>query len=95
MDKDITKEVTLGALETIIENKGRFKPLGIDGLEFLPVEGYVPDFSDKAYVEQFIARMNDRVAFIEKKATDRGGYDKLPDEALASMKSIAQKAAKL
>ncbi len=95
MDKDITKEVTLGALETIIENKGGFKSLGIDGLEFLPVEGYAPDFSDKAYVDQFIARMNDRVAFIKEKETVRGGYDKLPQEALDAMEAVAEQAAKL
>jgi phosphoenolpyruvate carboxykinase (ATP) len=95
MGKDITKEVTLGALESIIENTGKFETFGIDGLEFLPVEGYVPNFKDKAYVKQFIARMNDRVAFIKEKETVRGGYDKLPHEALDSMVRVAEKAAKL
>ena len=51
MDKDVTKEVTLGVLESIIENRGSFKTFGIDRLEILPVVGYEPDFSDKAYVE--------------------------------------------
>ena len=95
MGKDITKEVTLKALETIIENKGGFKALGLDGMDFLPIEGYVPDFKDKKYVEKFIARMNDRVAFIKEKETARGGYDKLPQEALDSMVKVAEVALKM
>lgn len=95
MDKDVTKEVTLDALETMIENKGGFKSLSIDGLEFMPVEGYIPDFSDAEYKKQFIARMNDRVEFIKSKDTVRGGYDKLPAEALESMKKIAEAAKNL
>lgn len=95
MGKDVTKEITLDALERIIENKGGFKSLGIDGLEYLPVEGYIPDFSDEEYSKQFIARMNDRVEFIKSKDTLRGGYDKLPKEALDAMIKAAQKAAKL
>jgi phosphoenolpyruvate carboxykinase (ATP) len=95
MGKDITKEITLGALETIIENKGGFKSLGLDGLEYLPVAGYEPDFSNDEYRTQFIARMNDRVTFIKNKETARGGYDKLPQEALDSMVKVADQAAKL
>jgi phosphoenolpyruvate carboxykinase (ATP) len=95
MGKDITKEITLGALETIIEAKGGFKALGLDGLEYLPVEGYEPNFKDEEYRTQFIARMNDRVGFIQEKETARGGYDKLPQEALDSMVKVAEQAAKL
>ena len=51
--------------------------------------------ADAAYKEQFIARINDRIGFIEKKAMERGGYDELPAEAVERMKSVAEQAAKL
>jgi phosphoenolpyruvate carboxykinase (ATP) len=95
MDKGVTTEITLGALETIVEEKGGFKPFGIDGLEILSIDGYEPNFSDANYKKQFIARMNDRIGFIEAKDTVRGGYDKLPAEALESMKKVAEAAQKL
>jgi hypothetical protein len=81
MGKKIPKEVTLGSLEKIIEKKAEFKPFGnIDKFEYLPVEGFIPDFSDPGYSEQLAKRMLDRVAFIEECALVKGGFDKLPDE---------------
>jgi phosphoenolpyruvate carboxykinase (ATP) len=93
--KKVTKEATLGAIEQIVEGTARFVPLGVDGLSYLPVDGFNLDFRDSAYKQQFIARINDRVAFIEKQITSRGGIDKLPDEALAVMKKAAEQASKL
>ncbi len=49
MGKDVTKEVALGALETIVESKGGFKAIGVEGFEILPIDGYVPDFGDAEY----------------------------------------------
>lgn len=93
MDKKVTKEATLGSLEKIVEGSADFKPFGkIDGLSYLPVEGFEPDFGDKDYAEQVAKRMNDRVEFISSRATVKEGYDKMPDEALEAMKKIAQQA---
>ena len=53
------------------------------------------DFEDANYKEQFVARISDRVAFIESKKTARGGCDELPAEALKCMQSAAKQAEKL
>jgi len=42
-----------------------------------------------------VARLKDRIAFIESKKTMRGGYDELPEETLEYMKSAAAQAEKL
>lgn len=93
MDKKVTKEMTLGSLEKVVEGTATFKPFGkIEGFSYLPVEGMEPDFSDAAYAEQVAARMNDRVEFIKSRDTAKGGYDKLPAEVLEAMKKIAAQA---
>ena len=61
----------------------------------LAVDGYDMDFTDADYKAQFVSRIEDRVEFIKSKDTARGGYDKLPKEALDSMQNIAEQAKKL
>lgn len=95
MDKKVTVEATLGSIEAIVEGKAKFKDIGIDGISVLEIDGYDMDFSDADYKAQFVARINDRISFIESKSTLRGGYDELPAEALESMKSVAEQAKKL
>ncbi len=93
MEKKIPKEVTLGSLEQIVEKKASFKPFGkIEGMEYLPVEGFVPDFKDANYADQFSKRMQDRVKFIEDCKTVKEGFNKLPEEALDAMKKVAEEA---
>lgn len=95
MDKKVPKEVTLGSLEAIVENRASFKPFGkIDGMDYMPVDGFEPDFSDKSYAEQVAKRMEDRVSFIKSCETLKEGFNKLPDEALATMKKVAEQAEK-
>jgi len=92
MDKKVTKEVTLGSLEKIIEGAATFEPFaGLDSVSYMPVDGYEPDLSDAAYRKQFVARMKDRVDYIASRKEQRGGFDKLPDEALASMEAVLKK----
>ena len=95
MGKKIKKEVTLGVIEGIVEGTSTFKETGIDGISYQVVEGFEPNFKDAEYKKTFVARIADRVAFIEKQITNRGGIDKLPDEALAAMKKVADQASKL
>lgn len=95
MDSKVTVQATLGSLEKIVEKKAEYTDLGIEGMSYLPIEGYIPDFSDANYKKQFIARIKDRIGFIEKKTTDRGGYDELPAEALETMKKVVVQAEKL
>ena len=86
MDKKVPKEITLGSIEKILEVKATFKKLGnLSTLEYLDVPGFEPDFEDEEYKKQFVARMKDRVEFIESRKEFKDGYDKLPDEALEAM----------
>lgn len=95
MGKDVSKEITLGSIEKIVEGKAEFTKLGeLSDLEYLDIPGYEPNFEDKNYRDQFIARMKDRVEFIESRKDFKDGYDKLPDEALKAMKKILDEAKK-
>ena len=44
--------------------------------------------NDSDYVSQLKARMQDRVNEIKEFETAKGGYDKLPDEALAAIQKV-------
>ena len=62
MDKDIGPKVTLGIIEAIVEGTAEFKQwANFTDLEIMEIEGYVPDFNDSEYKNQFTARMKDRV----------------------------------
>ncbi|MGN0466406.1 MAG: phosphoenolpyruvate carboxykinase (ATP) [Lachnospiraceae bacterium] len=96
MGKKVQKEDTLGVLETVVEGKGEFKQWGpFEDIEIMDWEGFVPDLTDKEYVKTLQARMEDRVKAVEKFATAKDGYDKLPDEALNALKKIVEEAATL
>ena len=57
-------------------------------IEIMDWEGFVPDLSDKDYTDQLKARMNDRVNEVKEFAVAKGGYDKLPDEAVAALEKV-------
>lgn len=89
MGKDITPKITLGIIEAIIEDKADFKKwANFSNMEIMEIEGYVPDFNDSEYKRQFTARMNDRLQFIRSRETEKGGYDKLPSEALEAVEKL-------
>lgn len=96
MGKKVQKEDTLGVLEAVVEGKGTFKQWGpFEDIEIMDWEGFVPDLSDKDYVAQLQAAMQNRVDAVEGFATKKEGYDKLPDEALEALKKIVAEAASL
>ena len=87
--KDVTKHVTLGILEAIVEKKANFKQWGpFEDIEIFEQEGYVPDLSDENYVKALKARMNDRLDFVQSRNTFKDGYDKLPEDALAAVQKV-------
>ena len=89
MGKKITKEVTLGVLESIVEGKAKFKKWGnFSDIEIAEQKGYVPDMKDKNYLEQLKARMADRVKFVEELDKKQGGFDRLPADALKAIKKV-------
>ena len=89
MGKKVQPKDTLGILEAIVERKADFKPWGpFSDIEILEWEGFVPDMNDEEYVAQLKARMNDRVNEIKAFAIEKGGYDKLPADALAAIQKV-------
>ena len=91
MGKKVQKEDTIGILEAIVEGKAEFKQWGpFEDIEIFEWEGFVPDLNDPEYVAALKARMNDRVQFVESRNTVKGGYDKLPEDALAAIKKVVE-----
>ena len=89
MGKKVQPKDTLGILETIVEGKADFKQWGpFEDIEIMDWEGFVPDLNDAEYKTQLKARMQDRVNAVEKFGTDKGGYDKLPEEAVEALKKL-------
>ena len=94
MGKDIKPKDTLGVIEQVIEGKATFKPFGpISDIELLEWEGFVPDFEDEEYLKTLKARMQDRVNFVEERNKKKGGFDKLPADALEALQKIMEELA--
>lgn len=51
-------------------------------------EGFVPNLDDAEYKAALKNAMQNRLDAVEKFSTDKGGYDKLPDEALEAIKKL-------
>ncbi len=87
--KDVTKDITLGVLEAIVEKRADFKQWGpFEDIEIFEQEGYVPDLEDADYVAALKARMNDRLEFVKSREIFKDGYDKLPDDALEAIQKV-------
>ena len=96
MGKKVQPKDTLGILETIVEGKAKFTQWGpFEDIEIMDWEGFTPDLSDKAYTTALKNAMQNRVEAVEGFTTKKEGYDKLPDEALESLKKIVDEAASL
>lgn len=89
MGKKVQPKDTLGVIEAIVEGKAQFKQWGpFEDIEIFEWEGFVPDLSDAEYVAQLKARMTDRLEFIKSRDTVKGGFDKLPEDALAAIQKV-------
>jgi phosphoenolpyruvate carboxykinase (ATP) len=89
MGKKVQPKDTLGILESIVEGKAQFKKWGpFSDIEIMDWEGFIPDMNDTEYLTQLKARMQDRVNEVSEFATVKGGYDKLPDDALDALKKV-------
>ena len=89
MGKKVQPKDTLGVIEAIVDGKATFKQWGpFEDIEIFEWDGFVPDLNDKKYVEQLKARMLDRVKFVESRDTVKGGFDKLPQEALDAVNKV-------
>lgn len=96
MGKKINKEITLGLIEDIVEEKAKFKQWGpFSDIEIYEIEGFVPDLKDEEYVKTMKARMQDRLNFVSSLETKDSGYDKLPADAAEAIQSVVKQAESL
>ena len=84
----MTKEVSLGVIETVVDGKAHFELFGgLPGMEYLPVEGYeVPDMNGE-YAELIRDRMQFRLDYL-KAFNDANPEHQIPQDALESIKTI-------
>jgi len=81
----VTPKVTLGLIEDIVTNKATFEKFGpFSSLQYYKIDGYEPDFNNKAYCANVKARMQDRLDFVSKLE----GMDKLPTDAIDAIKKM-------
>lgn len=85
LDKKIPKEVTLSILESLVEDKLEFKPMGnLDGISYAEIEGFEPNIEDENYRKMWSSSLDYRIDFI----SNLKERDKLPDEALIRLKDL-------
>ena len=90
LDKDITKDVTLGVIESIVEETATFKPFGDGtGLAYLDVPGYEPPMEDESYKKLVKERMTMRIEFLQTFNQEHPDFP-LPDEAIHAFDQIVQ-----
>lgn len=93
MGKKVTKEDTLGVIESVVEGKAKFKKWGpFTDIEIYEWSGFEPNLNDAAYVNELCARMQDRVEFVKSRDTVKGGFDKLPSDALEAIEKVVKEA---
>ncbi|HHX80888.1 MAG TPA: phosphoenolpyruvate carboxykinase (ATP) [Acholeplasmataceae bacterium] len=87
LDKKIGPKTTLGLIEDIVTEKAKFEPFGpFSALEYYPIEGYLPDFTDRTYLEMVKARLLDRLNYV----SELDDFNKLPEEALNAIKKVTE-----
>ena len=85
---------TLGILETIVEGKASFEKWGpFEDIEIMydwsgKTADFKPDLNNAEYKAALKSAMQSRVDAVEGFNTNNGGYDKLPEEALAALKKL-------
>lgn len=90
LDKDITKEVTLGVIESIVEDTATFKPFGNDtGLSYLEVSGYEPPLDNEEYKVLLKERMTMRKDFLSSFNETNLAYP-LPEETIIAINKIIE-----
>ncbi len=73
---------TLSILEAIVEDKANWVPFGsFSGMRTLELPDFKVDTQDESYRGQLRARFQDRLNFVVSRETERGGMDRLPDDA--------------
>lgn len=87
LEDKISKDVTLGIIEDIVTKKAKFEKFGpFEDLEYLPIEGFKPDFQDQDYVKLVKDRMLNRLSYVK----ELDEFDRLPEEALNAIEKLTK-----
>lgn len=93
MGTKVKKEHTLGIIEAIVEGSAKFHKWGnLEDIQIMDIEGFDASFDNKEFAEQFKARMQDRIAFVKSRETEKNGIDKLPADALEALENVVKQA---
>ena len=91
LDRKISKEITIGIIESIVDETAEFKDFGeMTDIKTMDIEGFIPDFSDKEYVDLLLRGMNNRIDFLNSLYDYKGGRDCLPEEAKAAVMKLIE-----
>ncbi len=89
MGQKITPNITLGIIEKIVEKTADFKQWeNFSDIQIMDIDEFNISFENQEYKNQFIKRMQDRINFIESRETEKGGLDKLPQDALDTLNNV-------
>ena len=92
LEKKIPKEVTIGIIDAIVDETAKFKNFGpISEVQFMEIDGFVPDFSDEEYRKLLKRQMEGRYGFIDSREEFKGGRDALPNEAKEKLEEVTLK----
>ncbi len=95
MGKKVQKEDTLGVIEAVVDGTAKFEKWGpFSDIEIYKWKGFEPDLNDENYLQQLKARMLDRLNFVQSRETFKGGYDKLPEDALQAIEKVVNELSK-
>ena len=86
LEKKIPKEVTIGIIESIVDETAIFKDFGhMKGMKTMDIEGFIPDFNDESYRNLLGKQMKNRVEYLESLKKFKDGRDSLPNEAIEAI----------
>jgi len=91
MGKKVTKEVTLGILESIVEGKAVFENFGpLSELQVMEIPGFSVKHIGEHYREDFISAMQARIHFLLANNSD-SDLNSLPTEAIKAITKVVEK----
>lgn len=88
MGKDIPKEVTFAALESVIDGTVEWKNYGpLKDFDYADIEGYEPDFAD----EEYLAEVKNAFEIRQRHVEGLNDFNRLPEECDGLFKDIVDR----
>lgn len=89
MGKNVTPAITLGIIESIVENRAEFRKWSpFEEFEIMEIEGFEADLKEDGYRKAFMTNFFKRIQFVESRQNEKNRVDELPSEALKSLYHI-------